>query len=69
MKAVRIKQIIKGDLFLRDFFRARRMVSPLSRLSTATRQVAAGDLGSEVIAGQRDEMGIEVHLCGELKIK
>jgi len=39
---------------------ARRMVSPLSRLSTATRQVAAGDLGREVEASDRDEIGFLV---------
>jgi nitrogen fixation/metabolism regulation signal transduction histidine kinase len=45
---------------------ARRMVSPLSRLSTATRQVAAGNLGSEVIAGQRDEIGFLVESFNEM---
>ncbi|MFC1689590.1 ATP-binding protein [Pseudomonadota bacterium] len=39
---------------------ARRMVSPLSSLSTATREVAAGDFGKEVAAGQRDEIGFLV---------
>jgi nitrogen fixation/metabolism regulation signal transduction histidine kinase len=39
---------------------ARRMVSPLSLLSSATREVAAGDFGKEVAAGQRDEIGFLV---------
>jgi nitrogen fixation/metabolism regulation signal transduction histidine kinase len=39
---------------------ARRMVSPLSSLSTATRSVAAGDFEKEVVAGQRDEIGFLV---------
>jgi nitrogen fixation/metabolism regulation signal transduction histidine kinase len=36
---------------------AKRMVSPLSMLSSATREVAAGDFGKEVEAGPRDEIG------------
>ncbi len=39
---------------------ARRMVSPLSRLSTATRQVASGDFGREVEASDKDEIGFLV---------
>ncbi|MEE8496321.1 MAG: ATP-binding protein [Xanthomonadales bacterium] len=39
---------------------ARRMVSPLSRLSRATRQVAAGDFGREVEASDKDEIGFLV---------
>lgn len=39
---------------------ARRMVAPLSRLSSATRQVAAGDFGSDIEAGERDEIGFLV---------
>jgi nitrogen fixation/metabolism regulation signal transduction histidine kinase len=39
---------------------ARRMVSPLSRLSSATREVAAGDFSREVSAGPRDEIGFLV---------
>lgn len=39
---------------------ARRMVAPLSRLSTATRQVAEGDFGRDVEAGDRDEIGFLV---------
>ena len=39
---------------------ARRMVLPLSRLSSATREVAAGDFGKEVEAGARDEIGFLV---------
>ena len=45
---------------------ARRMVSPLSRLSTATRDVAAGDYGQEVTAGQRDEIGFLVDSFNEM---
>lgn len=36
---------------------ARRMVAPLSRLSSATQQVAAGDFGLDIEAGDRDEIG------------
>jgi nitrogen fixation/metabolism regulation signal transduction histidine kinase len=39
---------------------ARRMVSPLSRLSTATREVASGDFSSEVEASDKDEIGFLV---------
>jgi nitrogen fixation/metabolism regulation signal transduction histidine kinase len=39
---------------------ARRMVSPLSRLSSATQLVAAGDFGREVAAGDKDEIGFLV---------
>jgi nitrogen fixation/metabolism regulation signal transduction histidine kinase len=39
---------------------ARRMVAPLSRLSNATREVAAGDFGRRVEAGERDEIGFLV---------
>jgi len=39
---------------------ARRMVAPLSRLSLATREVAGGDFGREVKAGERDEIGFLV---------
>ena len=45
---------------------ARRMVSPLSRLSTATRDVAGGDYGQEVTAGQRDEIGFLVESFNEM---
>ncbi len=45
---------------------ARRMVSPLSSLSTATRQVAAGDFGREVAAGQKDEIGFLVESFNEM---
>ncbi|MEJ2385105.1 MAG: ATP-binding protein [Xanthomonadales bacterium] len=45
---------------------ARRMVSPLSRLSTATRDVAAGDFEQEVNAGQRDEIGFLVESFNEM---
>ena len=39
---------------------ARRMVSPLSRLSKATRQVAAGDFGREVETSDKNEIGFLV---------
>ncbi len=39
---------------------ARQMVSPLSRLSMATRQVAAGDFSREVEASDKDEIGFLV---------
>jgi nitrogen fixation/metabolism regulation signal transduction histidine kinase len=45
---------------------ARRMVSPLSLLSTATREVAAGDFGKEVAAGGRDEIGFLVESFNEM---
>ena len=45
---------------------ARRMVSPLSSLSTATRQVAAGNFGREVAPGQRDEIGFLVDSFNEM---
>lgn len=45
---------------------ARRMVSPLSRLSTATREVAAGDFGRAVDAGPRDEIGFLVESFNEM---
>jgi nitrogen fixation/metabolism regulation signal transduction histidine kinase len=45
---------------------ARRMVSPLSRLSTATEQVAAGDFGRQVEAGDKDEIGFLVHSFNEM---
>ena len=45
---------------------ARRMVSPLSRLSTATQEVAAGDFGRAVESGDRDEIGFLVHSFNEM---
>jgi len=45
---------------------ARRMVSPLSSLSTATREVAAGDFGKEVQAAGRDEIGFLVESFNEM---
>jgi len=45
---------------------ARRMVSPLSNLSTATREVAAGDFGREVAAGPRDEIGFLVESFNQM---
>ena len=45
---------------------ARRMVSPLSSLSSATREVAAGDFGKEVTAGPRDEIGFLVESFNEM---
>jgi len=51
---------------LAALYAARRMVSPLSKLSTATREVAAGDFGKEVAAGQRDEIGFLVESFNEM---
>jgi nitrogen fixation/metabolism regulation signal transduction histidine kinase len=45
---------------------ARRMVSPLSRLSTATQEVAAGDFGRAVESGDRDEIGFLVQSFNEM---
>ena len=45
---------------------ARRMVTPLSRLSTATRDVAAGDFEHAVTADQRDEIGFLVESFNEM---
>ena len=45
---------------LAALYSARRMVTPLSKLSRATREVAGGDFGKEVAAGQRDEIGFLV---------
>lgn len=45
---------------------ARRMVSPLSSLSTATREVAAGDFGRKVESGPRDEIGFLVESFNEM---
>jgi len=45
---------------------ARRMVSPLSKLSTATRQVAEGDFGTEIVAGPRDEIGFLVESFNQM---
>ncbi len=39
---------------------ARRMVAPLSRLSKATHEVAGGDFGQRVEAGEKDEIGFLV---------
>ncbi|MBT8058066.1 MAG: HAMP domain-containing protein [Gammaproteobacteria bacterium] len=45
---------------------SKRMVSPLSRLSTATREVAAGDFGREVATAQRDEIGFLVESFNQM---
>jgi nitrogen fixation/metabolism regulation signal transduction histidine kinase len=45
---------------------ARRMVAPLSRLSSATREVAAGDFGKEVAIGPRDEIGFLAESFNEM---
>jgi nitrogen fixation/metabolism regulation signal transduction histidine kinase len=45
---------------------ARRMVSPLSSLSSATREVAAGDFGKEIATVQRDEIGFLVESFNEM---
>jgi nitrogen fixation/metabolism regulation signal transduction histidine kinase len=42
---------------LAALYSARRMVTPLSKLSRATRGVAGGDFEQEVATGQRDEIG------------
>lgn len=45
---------------------ARRLVAPLSSLSSATREVASGDFGKEVVAGQRDEIGFLVESFNQM---
>jgi nitrogen fixation/metabolism regulation signal transduction histidine kinase len=45
---------------------ARRMVAPLSRLSKATHEVAAGDFALQVQAGQKDEIGFLVNSFNEM---
>lgn len=45
---------------------ARRMVTPLSKLSRATREVAAGDLQQVVAAEQRDEIGFLVESFNQM---
>jgi len=45
---------------------ARRMVAPLSLLSSATREVAAGDFGRRVASGQRDEIGFLVESFNQM---
>ncbi len=45
---------------------ARRLVAPLSLLSSATREVAAGDFGKEVASGQRDEIGFLVESFNQM---
>lgn len=45
---------------------ARRMVSPLSKLSSATLEVAAGDFGKEVAPGERDEIGFLVESFNQM---
>ncbi len=45
---------------------ARRMVTPISKLALATREVAAGDLTHEVQAGDRDELGFLVQSFNEM---
>lgn len=45
---------------------ARRMVAPLSRLSSATKHVAAGDFDRDVEAGERDEIGFLVSSFNEM---
>jgi nitrogen fixation/metabolism regulation signal transduction histidine kinase len=45
---------------------ARRMVAPLSRLASATREVAAGDFGREVAVGPRDEIGFLAESFNEM---
>lgn len=45
---------------------ARRMVTPISKLALATREVAAGDLKHEVQAGDRDELGFLVQSFNQM---
>jgi nitrogen fixation/metabolism regulation signal transduction histidine kinase len=45
---------------LAALYSARRMVTPLSKLSRATREVAEGHFEQEIAAGQRDEIGFLV---------
>jgi len=45
---------------------ARRLVAPLSSLSSATREVAAGDFGKEVASSQRDEIGFLVESFNQM---
>lgn len=45
---------------------ARRMVTPISKLALATREVAAGDLQHEVQAGDRDELGFLVQSFNQM---
>jgi len=45
---------------------ARRMVTPISKLARATREIAAGDLAHEVEAGDRDELGFLVQSFNEM---
>ena len=47
---------------------ARRMVAPLSRLSSATQQVAAGDFSRRVEAGERDEIGFLVSSFNDMTL-
>lgn len=45
---------------------ARRMVSPISKLAQATREIAAGDLTYEIQAETRDELGFLVQSFNEM---
>jgi len=45
---------------------ARRMVTPISKLAQATREVAAGDLNHEIEAETRDELGFLVQSFNEM---
>ncbi len=45
---------------------SRRLVAPLSSLSSATREIAAGDFGKEVASGQRDEIGFLVESFNQM---
>jgi nitrogen fixation/metabolism regulation signal transduction histidine kinase len=51
---------------LAALYAARRMVSPLSSLSAATREVAAGDFTKEVAASQKDEIGFLVESFNQM---
>lgn len=45
---------------------ARRMVTPISKLAQATREIAAGDLAYEIQAETRDELGFLVQSFNEM---
>ncbi len=48
------------------FYLARRMVAPIRNLAEGTRAVAAGDYGTQLRAGSRDELGFLVESFNEM---
>ncbi|ABI57964.1 ATP-binding protein [Alkalilimnicola ehrlichii MLHE-1] len=48
------------------FFLARRMVAPIRNLAEGTRAVAAGDYGTQLRAGSRDELGFLVESFNDM---